>query len=60
MVIAKEHRERLALYCMVRKCTQEQAVNEMVGEALQRIEQDPAMKQRMERAKELQEAMAAL
>jgi hypothetical protein len=57
MLIAKEHRERLNHYCMVRKVTQEVAVNEMVAEGLQRIDQDPVMKQRIDRAKELQEAM---
>jgi len=59
-IIAIENRERLAHYCMVKKCTQEQAVNEMLGEALQRIEQDPAMKQRLGRAKELQARLASL
>jgi hypothetical protein len=60
MLVSKEHRERLNHYCMVRKVTQEVAVNEMVGEALQRIDNDPVMKARLVRAKELQAALEAL
>jgi hypothetical protein len=57
MLVSGEHRERLAHYCMVRKCTQETAVNEVIGEALNRIDSDPAMKARSDRAKELQAMM---
>jgi hypothetical protein len=60
MIIAKEHRERLAHYCLVRKVTQEDAVNEMVAEGLKRVEEDPAMKKRLDRAKELQASLDAL
>ena len=60
MLIAKEHRDKLTLLCLVKKCTQEKAVNEMVGEALTRLEQDPEMKARMDRAQELQRMMSNL
>ena len=60
MLVAIEHREKLATYCMIRKVTQEVAVNEMVGEALQRLDGDPVMKARMERARELRTALDAL
>ncbi len=60
MLIAKEHRERLAHYCLVKKMTQEDAVNEMVAECLKQVEQDPAMKKRLDRARELQAELDAL
>lgn len=60
MLIAKEHRERLAHYCLVRKVTQEVAVNEMVGQALGRIEQDPVLKAKLDKARELQAQLDAL
>ena len=47
MIVAKEHRERLAHYCRVKKMTQEDAVNEMVAKGLKQVEQDPAMKKRL-------------
>ena len=58
MLIAEDLRERLALYCMVKKQTQEQAANKLIGEMLDRL--DPETKQRMSRAKELQEMMNSL
>lgn len=60
MLVSSEHRDKLASYCLVKKVTQEVAVNGMIGEALQRVEEDPMMKQRMERAKELKAALDAL
>jgi hypothetical protein len=60
MLVDKEHRERLALYQMVTRQTQAQAANQAIAEMLARLEQDPEMKQRMDRAKELQEALASL
>jgi hypothetical protein len=60
MLVATEHRDNLASYCLVKKVTQEVAVNAMIGEALLLAEQDPHMKQRMERARELKAALDAL
>lgn len=57
MLVAKEHRERLNHYCRVKKVTQEAAVNEAVEQMLERLEQDPEMKARMDRARELQVMM---
>jgi hypothetical protein len=50
----------LAHYCLVKKVTQEVTVNEMVAEALNRAEEDPAMKKRLKRAKQLQAELDAL
>jgi hypothetical protein len=60
MLVANEHREKLAAYCLIKKVTQEVAANEMIGDFLQRIEQDPEMKQRMDRVKELKAALENL
>ena len=60
MLVAKEHREKLNQYCMVKKVTQEVAVNEMIRNGLMLIEQDPVMKAKMDRVKALQEELAAL
>lgn len=61
MLIAKEHRDQLALYCQVKKVTQEVAVNEMVGEALSRIDQtDPLLKEKMTRVAAIRAELAAI
>jgi hypothetical protein len=60
MLVAKEHREKLALYQLVTKQSQEQAANKAIGEMLKRIEQDPEMTARMQRAKELQAELASI
>jgi hypothetical protein len=60
MLVAKEHREKLALYQLVTKQSQEQAANKAIGEMLERLEQDPEMKARMDRAQELQQELASL
>jgi hypothetical protein len=60
MLIATQHREKLNLYCMIRKITQEIAVNDLVAEGLQRLDADPVMKERMDKAQALKEALANL
>jgi hypothetical protein len=60
MLVAKEHRERLALYQLVTKKTQEQAANQAIGEMLERLDHDPEMKTKMDRAKALQVELASL
>jgi hypothetical protein len=60
MLVAKEYREKLALYQLVTKKTQEQAANQAIGEMLERIERDPEMKTRMDRAQALQQELASL
>ena len=60
MLVATERREKLGLYCLITKQTQEQAGNQAIGEMLARIDQDPAIKQRMDRAVELKRMMDAL
>ena len=60
MQIDVELRERLAEFCMVTKQRQEKAANQAIREMLERCEGDPLMKDRMDRARSLKEAMAAL
>lgn len=60
MLIAKEHREKLSRYCTMRKLTQEQVVNEWVGEALQRLDADPVITAKLKRVEELQRELEAL
>jgi predicted transcriptional regulator len=62
MLVDVELRERLSHYCMVTKQTQERAANQAMREMLARIESDPDgdLRERMDRAKELKEALAAL
>jgi predicted transcriptional regulator len=60
MQVDTEIREQLSYFCMVTKQTQERAANQALREMLQRAESDPAIKERMDRAKALKEEMAAL
>ena len=60
MQIDVELRERLAEFCLVTKQRQEKAANQAIREMLERCESDPLMKDRMDKAKALKEAMAAL
>ncbi|MGD0511109.1 MAG: hypothetical protein ABSA33_04680 [Candidatus Micrarchaeaceae archaeon] len=60
MLVDTEIREKLSYFCMVTKQTQEKAANQALREMLERCESDPVIKERMERAKALKEAMAAL
>jgi hypothetical protein len=60
MLVDIELKERLSHYCMVTKQRQEQAANVAIRELLERCESDPVLKERMDRAKELKEALAAL
>lgn len=60
MLVSTEYRDKLAVYCMVTKQTQEQAGNEAIGQMLERIDQNPELKARMDRALELKAMMAAL
>ena len=60
MLVATEHCEKQHPNCLVKKVTREVAVNAMISEALQLAGQDPHMRRRMERAKELKAALDAL
>lgn len=60
MLVDIEIRERLSHYCLITKQTQERAANQALRELLDRAENDPAMGERMDKAKALKEAMAAL
>ena len=60
MLVDVEIRERLSHYCMITKQTQEKAANQALREMLERAESDPAMKERMDKAKALREELASL
>jgi hypothetical protein len=60
VLVDVELRERLADYCLVTKQRQEKAANVAIRELLERAEKDPLMKERMDRAKSLKEALASL
>jgi hypothetical protein len=60
MLVAQEHREKLNRYCLLRKIRQEQAVNEWIGEALQRLDADPVMGEKLKRAEQLQRELDTL
>ena len=60
MLVDVEIRETLTYYCMVTKQTQERAANQALREMLLRAEQDPIVKQKMERARDLKAQLASL
>jgi RNA binding exosome subunit len=60
MLVAKEHREKLALYQLVTKQSQEQAANQAIAQMLERVDRDPELKARMDRAQALQQELASL
>ena len=60
MRVDVEIRERLSYYCMITKQTQEEAANVAIREMLVRLDGDPDMKQRMDRAKMLKSEMENL
>jgi hypothetical protein len=60
MLVDMELREKLSYYCMVTKQTQEKAANVAIRQMLERLDGDPEMSQRIERAKQLKAAMDAL
>jgi hypothetical protein len=60
MLVDIELRERLSYYCMITKQTQEKAANHALRELLERAENDPATKERMDRAKSLKAEMENL
>lgn len=60
MLVDVEIRERLSHYCLVTRQTQEKAANQALRELLERAEADPDLRQRMDKAKALREAMENL
>jgi hypothetical protein len=60
MLVDVEIRERLSHYCTVTKQTQEKAANLALREMLERCEQDPTLKGKMDRVKALKEELASL
>lgn len=53
MLVDVELRERLSYFCIVTKQTQEKAANQALREMLARAEDDPSMKERLQRARQL-------
>jgi predicted transcriptional regulator len=60
MLVDTEIRERLSHYCSITKQTQEKAANQALRELLERVENDPLMKQRMDRVASLKAELASL
>jgi hypothetical protein len=60
MLVDVEIRERLSYFCMVRKLTQEKAANLALREMLERVDGDPELKARMDRAEALHKELASL
>ena len=60
MLVDVEIRERLSYFCTVAKLTQEKAANLALREMLSRCEEDPTMKQKMDRVKAIKEELASL
>ena len=60
MLVDLEIRERLSLYCAVTKKTQMQAANVAIREMLERAEQDPTLKAKMDRVAEIKAELASI
>jgi hypothetical protein len=60
MLVDVEIRERLSHYCTVTKQTQEKAANLALREMLERCEEDPTMKAKMDRVKAIKEELASI
>jgi hypothetical protein len=60
MLVDVALRERLSVYCLVKKSTQEVAANEAIAWFLEHIEQDPSMKEKIQKATELREQLRNL
>jgi hypothetical protein len=60
MIVDAEIRERLSHFCTVAKLTQEKAANLALRQMLERCEQDPTLKGKMDRVKALKEELASL
>lgn len=60
MVVDLEIRERLSHFCTVNKLTQEKAANLALRHILEHAEEDPVLKAKMDRVKELKAELASL
>jgi hypothetical protein len=60
MIVDTDIRERLSLYCAITKLTQEKAANVALREMLQRAEQDPMVKAKMDRVAALKAELASI
>ena len=60
MLVDVEIRERLSHFCLVNKLTQEKAANKALREMLDRCEQDPVLKAKMDRVQALKDELASL
>jgi hypothetical protein len=60
MLVDVEIRERLSHYCTVTKQTQEKAANLALREMLERCEQDPTLRAKMDRVKAIKEELASI
>lgn len=60
MLVDTDIRERLGHYCTVVKLTQEKAANLALRDLLERAEQDPAMKAKMDRVAAIKAELASI
>lgn len=60
MIVDLDIRERLSLFCTVNKLTQEKAANVALRQMLERIEEDPIIKAKMDRVAELKAELASI
>ena len=60
MLVDVEIRKRLSHFCLVKKLTQEKAANKALREILERCEQGPLLKAKMDRVQALKDELASL
>lgn len=60
MLVDSEIRERLSNYCTVTKLTQEKAANLALRDLLARAEEDPTMRAKMDRVREIKAELASI
>ena len=60
MIVDLDIRDRLSLFCTIKKLTQEKAANVALREMLERADKDPEVKARMDRVAELKAELASI
>lgn len=60
MVVDVDIRERLSLFCTIHKLTQENAANVGLRQMLERAEEDPTLKAKMDRMREIKAELASI
>lgn len=60
MIVDVDIRERLSLFCTINKLNQEKAANIALRQMLERAEQDPSLKAKMDRVAALKAELASI